>query len=277
MSRKESAAHHARTRKDLAESLGYDVGRLTAVQELKLDNAVALKLVSDGLRAALLRGEEIDSAELLKVTEGLQKLLPREAEPEPATPAIYRRDPYQVLLDEIAERWRVAEAANQADQAAERARLGLPEDPKDFEIAALRAEVERLRALPGAERVITPPTGDIVPPGEQPNRPEAQRYWNGGQDNPKPPVTIEGKVEGSWRGPQDGPPPWLRKSEPVTKRVNGGPPQTVSGDEAKRRMAAVNADRATPHRIMSQGGSEKFPQPESGGHFWGGPTGKRAW
>ena len=91
-----------------------------------------------------------------------------------------------------------------------------------------------------------------------------------------PGPVIDAKPEGSWTGPQDGAPPWLRKPAPVAKRIDGGPPQTVSGDEAKRRMAAVNADRATVYREMTRGnGSERMPQPDAGGFFWDGGIGGR--
>src|SRR5262245_45879062 len=69
---------------------------------------------------------------------------------------------------------------------------------------------------------------------------------------PAKPAAAPGK---SWRGPQDGCPPWLEKAKPVTQRVDGGLPQTVSGDEAKARMARVNADKSIEHRIM---GAPKF-------------------
>jgi len=39
------------------------------------------------------------------------------------------------------------------------------------------------------------------------------------------------------------------------------PPQAVSGDEAKRRMAQVNADRGTVHQIMTEPGRRFEPRP----------------
>jgi len=39
------------------------------------------------------------------------------------------------------------------------------------------------------------------------------------------------------------------------------PPQAVSGDEAKRRMARVNGDRGTVHQIMTEPGRRFEAQP----------------
>src|SRR5262249_29495806 len=70
---------------------------------------------------------------------------------------------------------------------------------------------------------------------------------------PAKPAAAPGE---SWRGPQDGPPPWLRKAQPVTQqRVNGAPPQTQSGAETKAQMQRVNADKSIEYRVM---GAPKF-------------------
>src|SRR5262249_42112648 len=69
---------------------------------------------------------------------------------------------------------------------------------------------------------------------------------------PAAPAAAPGQ---SWTGPKDGPCPWLKKAPPAAQRVNGGPPQTVSGDEAKARMQRVNADKSIEYRVM---GAPKF-------------------
>jgi len=147
-------------------------------------------------------------------------------------------------------------------------------------IAELEAENARLRgedpkALPSpeSERVITPTESEVIPPGEigefyVGHRPAA--------DDPKPPVTIDAKPEGSWTGPQNGgPPSWLRPVPKTEKRVDGGPPLTKSGTETKAQMARVNADKSVEHRVM---GNARMAQPDNipGGFFWGGSKG-RAW
>src|SRR5262249_60630356 len=88
----------------------------------------------------------------------------------------------------------------------------------------------------GADFFAPPTIGAWTPPAPAPTEPA------------KPAAAPPGK---SWRGPQDGCPPWLEKSKPNTERVNGGPPQTVSGDEAKERMARVNSDRAPEYEVMA--------------------------
>src|SRR5262249_6356451 len=67
---------------------------------------------------------------------------------------------------------------------------------------------------------------------------------------PPAPVAPAAAPGQSWTGPKDGPYPWLKKPAPVTQRVNGGPPQTVSGDEARARMQRVNADKSLEYKIM---------------------------
>jgi len=59
-------------------------------------------------------------------------------------------------------------------------------------------------------------------------------------------------IEGSWTGPADGPPPWLRKVPPVKSedRPPATPPQTKSGGETEAQRQRVNADRSVEHRVM---------------------------
>src|SRR5262249_46327417 len=111
---------------------------------------------------------------------------------------------------------------------------------------------------PEAERgVIDPPTGDIVPPGEQSDRNLYVGPPRHGPDNPKPPTVIEGEVkpavEGSWTGPADGPPPWLRKVPPVKSedRPPATPPQTKSGGETG--SAATARERRSQRRASRDG------------------------
>ena len=89
---------------------------------------------------------------------------------------------------------------------------------------------------------------------------------------PAEPAAAPGQ---SWRGPQDGPPPWLRKVPPVKSedRPPATPPQTKSGGETEAQRQRVNADRSVEHRVM---GNPRMPQPDAGGFHWGGSKG-RAW
>src|SRR5262249_911590 len=120
---------------------------------------------------------------------------------------------------------------------------------------------------PEAERVITPTESEVIPPSEQSDHPRNQGYAPDLKDS-KPPVTIDGKPLRPGMGP-DG--------KPI-------PPQAVSGDEAKRRMAASNADRSLTHKVMNAPSRVAHePQPSSpltthgdSGFHWNGSRG-RSW
>ena len=76
-------------------------------------------------------------------------------------------DPHARLM-RIIDNWIAADEAEKAERVAQ----GLPANETEalrLENASLREEVARLRGLPApeGERVIDPPTSDIVPPGEQ--------------------------------------------------------------------------------------------------------------
>jgi hypothetical protein len=270
--KKDNTAHFRAIRKELAEELGYDFAKLTAVQSMRVDVVFGLKSSLDEMRARMFEGEKVDTNEMRQIADTLEKFLPAQAKPDPI-PAIYREDPHKVLED-IVQRWIDADAAERAERVA----AGLPadpDDPRDVRIAELEAEVAKLRgaqpapapALPAGEQPIDPPTGDIVGPREQPDR-QLRIGADPSSHPPKPVVTIDGKPLRPGMG-ADG--------KPI-------PPQACSGDEAKRRMAKSNADRATAHTVMtspSRVAHEPTPSTpmtvygDSGFH-WGGAKG-RAW
>ena len=178
---KAAANHYTRTRREFAGALGYDINRLTAAQELRLDNVVALKLVSDTMRAALLRGEDVDHRELLAVNDGLHKLFPRERDPVVDDDPFEGIDPHK-HLEELVTRFFAAREADRAEKADERLAAGLSAPVTDLDEAQIRIdELEaRLAEFEGSERrgnstkalagptgrVITPTESDITPPGE---------------------------------------------------------------------------------------------------------------
>jgi hypothetical protein len=136
------------------------------------------------------------------------------------------------------------------------------------ELERLRAEnTELRRLLAGAEpvsgtsaKVITPGTGDIVPPCEQSDLPANMRGAVGPDDGKYKPgrhTVIEG--------------------EPVG--VNGGVPQACSGEEAKRRMDEANARAAVEtRRIMSEPGRPWEAQPSGDGVYsWLSRLNGRSW
>src|SRR5262249_19933063 len=200
MSKKDNAAHFRAIRKELAEELGYDPDKLTAVQSMRVDVVFGLKSTLDEMRARMFDGEKVDTNEMRQIADTLEKYLPRHADPDP-TPAIFKRDPH-VVMQEIIDRWIKADEQDRAEKGLS-PRIHDPEE-QQARIDALEAENAELRgmlpaddptrALPSPERPIDVPTSAITPPSEQSDR--ARNLYRGaprnGPDNPKPPVVIEG-------------------------------------------------------------------------------------
>jgi hypothetical protein len=176
---------YAKARAETAELLRYDLTCLTPEQSLRLDCAVALRLALDDLQGRIVRGETIDVARMLTASEALARLLPPAVLAAPP-PDESHGDPRQVM-------WEIYKTMR------ERGEIGLKALPSEGDsqhrIAELEAENERLRArLAGKtwdSTAIDPPLSDIVPPGEL-GQCHAGKLV--GPDDPKPPVTIEGKA-----------------------------------------------------------------------------------
>jgi len=270
----------ALARREAAELLGFDPDRLTASDRLKCELVAALRSAVDDELMNVTSARSVDLAKLITAVETLTRFLADAAPKESERGAIFKQDPRKVLEDMV-RRWHAADEASRADQ-------GLSPRIHDMESAqaridALEAENAELRAvLPAAdpalllapERAIDVPTSAILPPSEQADRPENQRYRHGGQDNPKVPVTIDHEGKPLRPGSQmlpDG-------------RIVPIPPKALSGDETKRRMAKSNSDRAALHRGMTAPSRVSGePQPSSpmttygdSGFIWGGDKG-RAW
>jgi len=97
----------------------------------------------------------------------------------------------------------------------------------------LRGDSHKTLPSPDA-KVITPSLGDIVPPGEQ------------------------GEL---YVGHRPGPDDHRATRRPPVIDAKPVPPQQVSGEEAKRRMAVVNADRSVEARVM---GNQRRDEPWRG-------------
>jgi hypothetical protein len=176
--------HYGKAQSETAALLGYDLAHLTPDQSLRLDCAVALRLALDDLQGRVIRGESIDVAKMLTASEALSRLLP--AAVLAAPPSERREDSRQYMLRTYLEARRRGELVDQQREPTLRA-----------QISQLQAENESLRAALGAgsrasAAAITPPTCDIVPPGE---RAECDPGMRPGPDDPprRRPVTIEGK------------------------------------------------------------------------------------
>jgi hypothetical protein len=210
------------------------------------------------------------------VADTLERYLPAQPKPEPALDP--RDDPHGRLMA-IIDNWIANHETERAERAAERAAQGLDALPVTLEEA--HAEIERLRgnpdalkfwASPESERVVTPGEADVVPPGEQGECYAGKRFTPDDMKVMRPKPVIEAQPATTVDG----------KPVPPGSKVPPGNWGTVSGDEAKRRMARVNNDRSLEHRIMTEPSrvsgepapslnneSWRFPNP---GH-WGGDKG----
>src|SRR5262249_11538183 len=162
MSKKDNAAHFRAIRKELAEELGYDFDKLTAVQSMRVDVVFGLKSALDEMRARMFEGEKVDTNEMRQIADTLEKFLPAQPKLDP-TPAIYKQDPYKVM-EGILDRWLAADEEERAEQGLS-PRIH-DEQEQQRRIDELERENAELRGrplangqdlpAPEAERVITP-------------------------------------------------------------------------------------------------------------------------
>jgi hypothetical protein len=270
--KKTDGTQFKRVRKELAEMLGYsgDPDKLPIDQTMRLDAVFSLKLSLDEMRGRLYRGEPIDVTEMRAVADTLERYLPKQPEPEPVLNP--RDDPHGRLM-KVIDAWIANHEAERAERAAERAAQGLDALPDTLEEA--HAEIERLRVAnpdalkfwaapelpaPEGERAIDVPTSAIVPPSEQTGGRNLRTRPAVGPDDPKPPVTIDGKAL----------PPG---AQIVNGRIVPIPPQAKPGHVTEAQRQAVNANRALDHQIMnapSRVAGE--PAPSLGQETWRGHT-----
>jgi hypothetical protein len=158
-----TATTYAKARAEIIDLFGWDADSLAPAQVLRLDLATALRLALDDLHACLINGERVDMNRMLVASEALSRLLPPAVLAAP--PAERREDPRAALL---------ALVLQMRDREGNGERVERSQEPID------------------------PPTSDVVPPGEIADRDPGMRP---GPDDPKPPVTIEGKVVPTDGGP----------------------------------------------------------------------------
>ena len=173
-----------RARAESAELLGLNPDKLTPAGALKCELVSALRSVVDDELGKVDRANAADLSRLIVAVEALTKFL-KESPADERSEDDEDGDPHERLM-RIIDNWIAADEAEKAERVAQ----GLPANETEalrLENASLREEVARLRGLPApeGERVIDPPTSDIVPPGEQ------GRLYVGpppppGPDDPKP-------------------------------------------------------------------------------------------
>jgi hypothetical protein len=228
----DASSIYQRARRDVASMLGYDLDNLSAEHATRLDVATALRVLLDNQSARLVRGESLDARELLMASEALSRILPPLREPPAASNA---PDPRQIMWETYIGMRRRGEFANPASTFEGRGRR----------IAELEAKIAELEAtaLGGSTAAITPPTCDIVPPGE---RAECDPGMRPGPDDPRPPVVIEAKAV---RTP---PPPAPQPQAAPTYDYN-------TNSEWKDYVNSDGSIRSTPRGVGSFSGKDWGP------------------
>jgi hypothetical protein len=162
------ADDRAQARREAATLLGVDIDRMSPADGLRVDMISALRLVIDAEQANVLSGNQADLGKLNVAVQSLIALLPGRELPAPE-----QRDDHDDREAMIAPLRKLHESVHtlSAENAALRAQLGLP--------------------VSGAgSTAITPAEADVVPLSE---RAACDLGPRPGPDDPKPPVTIEGR------------------------------------------------------------------------------------
>jgi hypothetical protein len=169
---------YLQARAESCKLLGLDPDDLTPFEAIRCDVLTCLRLWLDSGQGQLLAGGNVDPTKLLAVSEALTKFVPAESEHQSR-----REDPRQHMWRTYLEMRRRGELGDRAAEPSLRA-----------QIDQLRAENESLRAVlgSGSTAAITPPTSDIVPPGERSECDPGPRP--GPDDRKRAPVTIEGEL-----------------------------------------------------------------------------------
>jgi hypothetical protein len=129
-------AIYARVRSEVIALFGWNAESLSPDQTLRLDCAVAARLALDDLQGKIMRGEPVDPAKMLPLTETLSHLLPPTALAAPP-PEAERVDPKARLLKTYLE---MRARGELFFQTTERAQLL-------DQIEALRAEIAQLKGV----------------------------------------------------------------------------------------------------------------------------------
>jgi hypothetical protein len=264
-----------RSHRESAELLGLDPDKLTPAGRLKVELTSALRAAVDDQLGRITRGNAADIAKLVAAVDQLTAFMKESPSSDRDVDGDDGDDPHARLM-RIIDNWIANHETEKSERAAERTAQGLPALPDTLEAA--HAEIERLRqgnpaalrfwsepdptALPAheGERVIDVPTSAITPPSEQTGGRNLRTRPQVGADDPKPPVTIDGKAL----------PPG---AQIVNGRIVPIPPQALSGDETRRRQDAVNARRDIDHAIMNAPSRVSGePLPSLGNESWRGHT-----
>jgi hypothetical protein len=160
-----------RSRQEAATLLGVNIDHLSAADGLRVDMVSALRLVITSEQATVLSGGSADLGKLNVAVQSLIALLPGRELPEPKPADGGPNDPRTIMWENYLAARRRGEIADPTSTY----------EGRMAEIERLRAKVAELEAaLAGSvplpnnvvkmslrnDNPITPPTSDIVPPGE---------------------------------------------------------------------------------------------------------------
>jgi hypothetical protein len=166
MNNEEQAARFELLRASTAKLLGYtDAESLTAAQQIRVDRAIALRLLVDSGQAAQLGGEPVDVRELVSASEALERLVGNNLE----TPASARFGPSaRERLRRLIEQ--TVLASDQVDPAAEAERAWRDEMACIAGAAADPASVAPPPPAPAPAALPAPPPPVEPPAAEHPLR-----------------------------------------------------------------------------------------------------------
>jgi hypothetical protein len=174
----------SQARREAAALLGVDIDHMSPADGLRVDMISALRLVVDAEQASILSGGSADLGKLNVAVQSLIALLPGRALPEPESSR--EADPRTTM-------WLIYKQMRERGELPLRGELPGTDEGLQAKIDEQAAEIERLRARLGLAPVpLDVPTSDITPPGEIGS--DCYAGIRPGPDDPKPPVTIEGKA-----------------------------------------------------------------------------------
>jgi hypothetical protein len=249
-------------RRESCRLLGLNADDLTPHEMIRADLLTVLRLWLDGSQSALLSGGTADPTKILAVADVLGRLVP-----EPAHKS-RGEDPRDYMWRTYSEMRRRGEIGNAVVEAKEVDRLRARVAGLEAQLAGAPAPAVPPAPLSDA-KVITPPTSDIVPPGE------IGKTFVGPQRGPDDPPAkstqvIDGKAEQPPRplriGEQWDP---VRGFRPIPPHPNAVPPSTAPPAPPAPAYDYNARDEWRSHVLPD---SSITPFPMSGNRRWWGPV-----
>lgn len=173
-------------RASTAELLSYDADHLTAAQEIRINRAIALRLVIDAAQARQMRGEQIDVKEFVAASEDLERMVG--GEPDGPNDARRFGPDHRARLHALINKTLFADAEGEAERLRE-----VCEREELAAVVAAGAPVEVAKAAPAP---VAPP-----PPAEQTSQPSNVAYLPSRTADGRPPPHYmkDGQPREPWR------------------------------------------------------------------------------